>query len=47
MTTTILALDLGKFNSVLCWYESEDRPPAFRSVKSRRNCSASNSCGSR
>lgn len=34
MTTTILALDLGKFNSVLCWYESEASTPAFRSVKS-------------
>ena len=34
MTTTILALDLGKFNSVLCWYESESQAPAFRSVKS-------------
>ena len=26
MSTMVLALDLGKFNSVLCWYESEDRP---------------------
>ena len=34
MTTMILALDLGKFNSVLCWYESESQAPAFRSVKS-------------
>ena len=34
MSTTILALDLGKFNSVLVWYESESRTPVFRSVKS-------------
>ena len=34
MSTMILALDLGKFNSVLCWYESESQAPAFRSVKS-------------
>ena len=25
MTGTILAVDLGKFNSVLCWYESASR----------------------
>ena len=34
MSTTILALDLGKFNTVLCWYESESRTPVFRTVKS-------------
>jgi hypothetical protein len=25
MTTTILAADLGKFNSVLCWFEPHTR----------------------
>ena len=25
MSTTILAIDLGKFNSVLCWYEPATR----------------------
>ena len=34
MSTMILALDLGKFNSVLCWYEPEASTPALRSVKS-------------
>ena len=28
MITTTLAIDLGKFNSVLCWYE-----PTTRSVQ--------------
>ncbi|MFO0805075.1 MAG: IS110 family transposase [Gemmataceae bacterium] len=31
--TTILALDLGKFNSVLCWYEPDSRRSVFRTVK--------------
>src|SRR5262245_5562084 len=30
---TILAADLGKFNSVLCWYESGARGAAFRTVR--------------
>jgi transposase len=34
MTTAILALDLGKFNSVLCWYEPESRTAEFRTVRS-------------
>ena len=32
-STTILAIDLGKFNSVLCWYEPERRAAAFRAVR--------------
>ncbi|MFO0806962.1 MAG: transposase, partial [Gemmataceae bacterium] len=31
--TTILALDLGKFNSVLCWYEPDSRRSVLRTVK--------------
>lgn len=34
MANTILALDLGKFNSVLVWFEPETRTTAFRTVKS-------------
>jgi hypothetical protein len=30
MDVTILAVDLGKFNSLLCWYEPGDRGAAFR-----------------
>src|SRR4051812_34541279 len=30
--TTILAIDLGKFNSVLCWYEPDSRTSSFRTV---------------
>src|SRR5215472_1563093 len=33
MSTTILAIDLGKFNSVLCWYEPARRAAAFRTVR--------------
>jgi hypothetical protein len=33
MSTTILAVDLGKFNSVLVWYGPETRAVAFRTVK--------------
>jgi len=33
MFTTILAIDLGKFNSVLCWYEPKTRAADFRTVK--------------
>jgi len=29
---TILAVDLGKYNSVLCWYQSDTRSAAFRTV---------------
>ena len=32
-TATILAVDLGKFNSVLCWYQPQTRSTAFRTVK--------------
>ena len=32
MNSTILAIDLGKYNSVLCWYQPEDRNAAFRTV---------------
>ena len=30
---TILAIDLGKFNSVLVWFEPETRATAFRTMK--------------
>src|SRR5262245_58700766 len=30
---TILAIDLGKYNSVLCWYEPASRATIFRSVR--------------
>jgi transposase len=33
MSTTILAIDLGKFNSVLCWYEPARRTATFRTVR--------------
>jgi hypothetical protein len=33
MATAILALDLGKFNSVLCRYEPESRTAKFRTVR--------------
>ena len=29
----ILALDLGKFNSVLCWFEPDSRATTFRTVR--------------
>jgi len=32
MTAPILAIDLGKFNSVLCWFEPDTRSTAFRTV---------------
>ena len=31
-TDTILAIDLGKFNSVLCSYQPDSRSAAFRTV---------------
>lgn len=33
MDTPILAVDLGKFNSVLCWYEPATRTTAFRTAR--------------
>ena len=33
MTTAILAIDLGKFNSVLCWYEPDTKATVFRTIK--------------
>ena len=33
MTTTILAVDLGKFNSVLVWFEPDTKHTAFRTVR--------------
>jgi hypothetical protein len=33
MSTTILAVNLGKFNSVLCRYEPATRAGAFRIVR--------------
>jgi transposase len=32
MNTTILAIDLGKYNSVLCWYEPDSRSERFLTV---------------
>ncbi|HVK16336.1 MAG TPA: IS110 family transposase [Fimbriiglobus sp.] len=32
MSSTILAVDLGKFNSVFCWYEPDTRSAAFRTT---------------
>jgi len=32
MNSTILAVDLGKYNSVLCWYQPDNRDAAFRTV---------------
>ena len=32
MNSTILAIDLGKFNSVFCWYDPDARAAAFRST---------------
>ena len=31
-TSTILAIDLGKFNSVLCWYDVSTKSTTFRTV---------------
>ncbi len=33
MATTILAADLGKYNSVFCWFEPDTRTTTFRTVK--------------
>ncbi len=32
MSSTILAIDLGKFNSVLCWYDPDARAETFRAA---------------
>jgi len=32
MNTPILALDLGKFNSVLCWFQPDTRTASFRTA---------------
>jgi transposase len=32
VTPTILAIDLGKFNSVLCWFDSTTKATTFRTV---------------
>ena len=32
MNSPILAIDLGKFNSVFCWYDPDNRAEAFRTV---------------
>jgi hypothetical protein len=34
MSETILAIDLGKFNSVLCWYDPAGRTAEYRTAKS-------------
>jgi transposase len=34
MNTPILAIDLGKFNSVLCWFDPHTRTATFRTVAS-------------
>ena len=36
MITTILAIDLGKYNCVLCWYEPDARTTIFRMRTVRR-----------
>ncbi len=36
MTTTILAIDRGKFNSVICAFDSDIREASFRTVKMTR-----------
>jgi transposase len=33
MDTTILAVDLGKFNSVLCWYDTSTRAATFKTIR--------------
>ena len=33
-TQTILALDLGRFNSVLCWYDPVTRVAEYRTIRS-------------
>jgi transposase len=33
MNSTILAIDLGKFNSVFCWFEPDARAAAFRTAR--------------
>ena len=33
MTNSILAIDLGKFNSVLCHFDPDTREASFRTVK--------------
>jgi hypothetical protein len=33
MDTTILAADLGKFNSVLCWYDTTTRNAIFKTIR--------------
>jgi len=33
MSTTILAVDLGKYNSVFCWYDPDARVAAFRTTR--------------
>jgi hypothetical protein len=30
----ILAIDLGKFNSILCWYDPHSRDAAFTTIRS-------------
>ena len=32
MNSTILAIDLGKFNSVLCWFDPDARAERFRTT---------------
>ena len=38
MTNTILAIDLGKFNSVLCHFDADTREASFRTVYPRVLC---------
>jgi transposase len=33
MTSAILAVDLGKFNSVFCWYDPDTRGATFRTAR--------------
>ncbi len=36
MDGLILAVDLGKFNSVCCWYDTATKAATFRSAKTTR-----------
>ena len=36
MDDLILAIDLGKFNSVCCWYDTENKSATFRHAKTTR-----------
>ena len=43
MTNTILAIPLGKFNSVLCRFDADTREASFRTVQTTPGCCARSS----